>query len=303
MTKYIIDTDPGVDDAIAILLAHQLDLPLLGLTLLAGNVDLDQAKVNAFRLAKFLKRRFPIYLGSEGPLEGDLVTAGNIHGEDGLGNSHLPFDSYPEEGGAVDFLVQAAQDHEDLCIFALGPLTNIARALAKNPQAFKKTQLILMGGAYKVKGNTSAYAEFNFFVDPLAAETVLSTFPGHISVVPLDVTSQCVFSMKDIQVIAGKETRMGDLLTKICRLYMDAYLREEGIHGCYINDPMTILLDQRPDLFAYEEARIGVVTQGEKAGQVIPYQGDGREKIQVFTQVDSERLMDFFRDCMSREVL
>ena len=302
MTKFIIDTDPGVDDAIALVLAQQEAYPILGLSLVAGNVHLETAKTNVFRLAKFLRRKFPIYLGSPGPITRPLETAGEIHGQDGLGESNLPYEDYPVSGEAVDFLIRSAQEEEDLCIFALGPLTNLALALRKNPQAFEGSRLIIMGGAYQVKGNTSDLAEFNFYVDPEAADEVLRNFPGDLDLVPLDLTSQCIFSKREIAKIAKANPAMGNFLESITRLYMEAYAREEGIEGCYINDPMTLLVYERPDLFSYERLAFRVSCQEESRGQLLRRKDQGAKTLRIYHKLKEKEVLDYLVEAMSRKL-
>ena len=157
----------GIDDSIAIMLAAKLkEYKILGISLVSGNVHIEKGRKNILRLSKFLNRDFKIYMGSEAPLIKDFINAEDTHGEDGLGETYLDFDEKEVDGDAIDFLIQEARKG-NLTIFALGPLTNIARALKRDRDAFLDTRIIIMGGNFKSHGNMSPVAEFNFYVDKI----------------------------------------------------------------------------------------------------------------------------------------
>ena len=220
MKKIIIDADPGIDDSLAIILANNVEeYEILGISLVSGNVHIEKGRKNILRLSKFLNRDFKIYMGSEAPLSKDFINAEDTHGEDGLGETYLPFDEKEVDGDAIDFLIQEARK-ENLTIFALGPLTNIARALKRDRDAFLDTRIIIMGGNFKSHGNMSPVAEFNFYVDPDAADYVIKNAPRKVEIMPLDVTRKFVLTPSILSYMKRLNPTMGNFIEKITEFYM-----------------------------------------------------------------------------------
>ncbi|MEG0950731.1 MAG: nucleoside hydrolase, partial [Niameybacter sp.] len=174
--KVIIDCDPGIDDALALLLAIKSEeLEVVGITVCSGNVPVRMGAKNALKvLALCGKTDIPVYVGEEVPLVRELVTAQDTHGEDGLGERFYEVleESKILEGG-VQYIVETLRSQDKVSIIALGPLTNIAKALMEDREAFAYLdEFISMGGAYRIHGNCSPVAEFNYWVDPHAADYV-----------------------------------------------------------------------------------------------------------------------------------
>ena len=216
MKKIIIDADPGIDDSIAIMLAAKLkEYEILGISLVSGNVHVEKGRKNVLRLMKFLQKDFKIYMGSEEPLCKEFINAEDTHGEDGLGETYLDYDEKENSGDAIDFLIDEAKKG-DLTIFALGPLTNIARAIERDRDAFKDTRIIVMGGNFRSHGNMSPVAEFNFYVDPEAADYVIKNAPRMIEIVPLDVTREFVLTPSILSYIKR-------LIASIAREFKELY--------------------------------------------------------------------------------
>ena len=192
-TSIIIDTDPGVDDAIALLLAMaSSELNILGITTVAGNVTQDLAYDNARKLVMLADRNIEVFRGCESPMVIPLKTASHIHGLGGLG--HYLAETLPSKDSlhAVDFIIQQCLENLEtpITICTLGPLTNLAMALVKCPEIKAGIkQVICMAGALDVAGNISPAAEFNIYVDPHAAHVVLSAELDLI-MIPLDVTNK-----------------------------------------------------------------------------------------------------------------
>ncbi len=171
--KVIIDCDPGIDDALAIILAlKSKEIEVIGITTVSGNVESLQGAKNALKVLKLLGRLdIPVYLGESKPIKRELVTAQDTHGEDGLGETFLEEVSseYIRENG-VDFILNTLKNQENVSIIALGPLTNLCRAIEKDSETFHRVkEIVSMGGAYKSHGNCSPVAEFNYWVDPHGA--------------------------------------------------------------------------------------------------------------------------------------
>lgn len=269
MKKIIIDADPGIDDSIAIMLAGMVkEYKILGISLVSGNVHVEKGRKNVLRLMKFLHEDFKIYIGSEEPLCKEFINAEDTHGQDGLGETYLDYDEKEVDGDAIDFLIEEARKG-DLTIFALGPLTNLARALKKDREAFKDTRIIVMGGNFRSYGNMSPVAEFNFYVDPEAANYVIKKAPKKIEIVPLDVTREFVLTPSILSYIKRLNLEVGNFLEKITNFYMDFHWEYEKIIGSVINDPLTILLERNPDLFLGRIYHAECVCDGPARGMLM----------------------------------
>ena len=178
--KLIIDTDPGTDDAVAILiaLAHFTDDELLGITTVAGNVDLQQATQNALYTVELCNKCIPVYKGSSGPIKRILETSKFFHGKDGLGDTgpYIPKLKEQKENAINKIVSLINSNPNEIEIIAIGPLTNIAKVFDKDPSTINKLKsLYIMGGIGEGKGNITHHAEFNFWVDPDAADVVLNS--------------------------------------------------------------------------------------------------------------------------------
>src|SRR5690606_13582303 len=211
--KIIIDTDPGQDDAIAILLALAAEdrLETLGVCSVAGNVPVAQTTANVLRIMDAATRRAPVYKGAEGPLIVDLATAEFVCGPDGMDGSGLPdAASKAEEGHAVDFIIRTLRAAEDasITLCPLGPLTNIALALRLAPDIKPKIRrIVLMGGAMNL-GNITPAAEFNFYVDPQAAGVVFSSGVPLV-MIGLNVTLKAICTHEQIARFKTFDTAVG----------------------------------------------------------------------------------------------
>ena len=196
--KIIIDTDPGQDDAVAILLAlaSPEEIEVLGITAVAGNVPLDLTKKNARIVCELAqKTEIKVFAGCDTPMQRPLVTAEHVHGKTGLDGPTLPDPEMPlQKQHAVDFIIETVRTNEagTITLCPLGPLTNIATAIEKAPDIKEKIQeIVLMGGAYFEVGNITPTAEFNIYVDPEAAEIVFQS-NIKITVLPLDITHKAL---------------------------------------------------------------------------------------------------------------
>jgi purine nucleosidase len=298
--KVIIDCDPGIDDSLAIMMALKSEeLDVRGITIVSGNVHGKKGAENALKVLKALDRLdIPVYIGSCDPLKRELITAEDTHGSDGLGESFLPMvDEVRYKEGAVDFILETLKS-KDVTVIALGPLTNIAKALEKDEEGINNMkELVLMGGAFKSFGNCSQVAEFNFWVDPHAAEKVFKELNKRIIMVGLDVTRQCVLTPNYIEMIKQFNEPLGDLIINITRFYIDFHWAQERTLGCVINDPLAIAYFINPELCSGNEYYVDIVTEGKAIGMSLVDEGNFYRKKSnclVLTEVNSKDFMKMF---------
>lgn len=299
--KVIIDCDPGIDDSLAIMLAlNSEELDVLGITIVSGNVHGEKGAKNALKILKRLDRLdVDVYIGEVNPIKRELITAEDTHGEDGLGETFLEEVtevSYKE--GAVDFIIESLKSEEDVSIIALGPLTNIAKAIDKDKEAMNNLkELVLMGGAFKSHGNCSQVAEFNFWVDPHAVEKVFNELNRNITMVGLDVTREVVLTPNYIEMIKQFNEPLGDLIVDITRFYVDFHWMQERTLGCVINDPLAVAYFIDRSICSGEEYYVDVVTEGKAIGMSLVDEGNFYRKdpnCLVLREVDSKKFMRMF---------
>ncbi|SMO52059.1 nucleoside hydrolase [Paracoccus laeviglucosivorans] len=265
--KIIIDTDPGQDDAVAILLAlASPELEVLALTAVAGNVPLDLTQRNARIISQIAGRTdLPVYAGCDRPLARPLVTAEHVHGKSGLDGIELFEPEMPlASGHAVDFIIDTLRREPagTVTLVPIGPLTNIATAFQRAPDIVPRVQeIVLMGGAYFEVGNITPAAEFNIYVDPEAAKLVFAS-GAPLTVVPLDVTHKALTNRDWIETMraSGPIGRAVASWTD----FFERYDREKyGSQGAPLHDPCTIGWLLRPELFSGRHINVEIETQGE----------------------------------------
>ena len=243
MRKIIIDCDPGIDDALAIMLAvNSPELEIVAITTVSGNVPSDMGAVNAKKVLRQLNRLdIPVYIGEDAPLREEYIDARDTHGMDGLGESFLPEVSGEcEKLSAVDFLTEILE-REKISIIALGPMTNLAKVFSKKPELIRNVEeLVSMGGNFRSHGNCSPVAEYNYWCDPDAAAIVYDLFEKEgniIHMIGLDVTREIVLTPNRLEYMCRLDKENGEFIRKITGFYMDFHWVQEGIIGCVINDP------------------------------------------------------------------
>lgn len=271
--KVIIDCDPGIDDALALLYAlNSKELEIIGITIVCGNVPTALGAQNALKVLKRMERLdIPVYLGEEKPLRREFISAQDTHGLDGLGETNFPevTEVRPQEK-AVDFIIKTLETHEDVLIIALGPLTNIANALMKRPNAFMNlSELVSMGGNYRSFGNCSPVAEYNYWCDPDAAQYVYENLTKKISMVGLDVTRKIVLTPNLISYMKRLNPEVGTFVEDITGFYHDFHWTYEHLIGCVINDPLAVAYAIDRSLCEGFEAYTTVETEGLSIGQSI----------------------------------
>ncbi|MFC3528358.1 nucleoside hydrolase [Paracoccus mangrovi] len=265
--KIIIDTDPGQDDAVAILLAlASPELEVLGLSVVAGNVPLAHTERNARAICELAGRAdLPVHAGCDAPLSRPLVTAEHVHGKTGLDGVTLPEPVMPlAPGHAVDFLIETLRREPagTVTLVPIGPLTNIATAFQRAPDIVARVQdIVLMGGAYFEVGNITPAAEFNIYVDPEAARIVLAS-GAPMTMMPLDVTHKALTSRSWVEGMRAMG-RIGQAVASWTDFF-ERYDREKyGSEGAPLHDPCTIAWLIEPGLFAGRHINVEIETKGE----------------------------------------
>ncbi len=261
----IIDTDPGQDDAVAILLAlASPEIRVLGITAVAGNVPLSLTQLNARKICELAGRRdVPVFAGCDAPMRRALVTAEHVHGSSGLDGADLPAPTMPlQERHAVDFIIDSLRERPagSVTLCALGPLTNIATAFARAPDIVGRVQrVVLMGGAYFEVGNITPTAEFNIHVDPEAAEIVLKS-GAEIVMMPLDVTHQVLTTRARLQALRDIGNRVGQTVAALTGFFERFDKQKYGSDGAPLHDPCVIAWLLEPGLFKGRHVNVEIET-------------------------------------------
>lgn len=294
--KAIIDTDPGVDDAMAIFYAAACpEIELIGLTSVYGNIPVEMGTRNALHLVEMLGRPIPVAQGLARPLRGRPWKPVHwIHGEEGFGAAPAPAPrGRAVDSPAVDFLIEQARRHKgELVVFPIGPLTNIAAAIERDPEFAKNVaRIVIMGGVVHARGNVTPFAEANIYNDPDAAQIVLNS-GAETLLVGLDVTDRTSVTKENFATLAKRAPKFGGFLATISDFYIDVYLGRGAI-GCSLHDPATVIAALRPELFKIEEGDVEVGLDGEKLGQTV-LKPRSRQKTSVCVEADYDQVVKVF---------
>ncbi|MEO1066768.1 MAG: nucleoside hydrolase [Pseudomonadota bacterium] len=296
--KIIIDTDPGIDDAMAIAFALlNPDIELLGLTSAFGNVTIDVATRNALALVEMAEMECPVARGAGAPLvQEPHPVADFVHGAEGFGTVEAMMPQREEDPRpAHEFIcdqVNAAPGDVVLC--PVGPLTNLALALRHDPGIAKKVKAVhVMGASLKEGGNATEFAEANIWQDPHAAEIVLAA-DWDVRLIGLDVTHRVTCHTPDFESLAEAAPILGGFLNEAVQFYFDFHEKVDGFHGCYMHDPTAVISIIRPDLFSFDEAPVGVIVEGERAGETVLGHGSSGRPAKWASKVDVAAVKDVF---------
>ena len=311
--RILIDCDPGIDDVLAMMFALvSPELEIAGITTVCGNVPAALGAENALRILKRAGRlHIPVYVGEEKPLRREYVSAQDTHGMDGLGETFMePVQEIRPRKGAVDFLLETLRaeagqpegaERAPLSVLALGPMTNLARALEKDPEAFAfADQVVSMGGSFRSHGNCSPTAEYNYWCDPDAAAFCyqrLGELGKPIHMVGLDVTRKIVLTPNVLEYMKQLDGELGGFIQQITRFYFDFHWKQEGVIGCVINDPLAAAYLADETLCGGFDAYTAIETEGICLGQSVVDSMDFWKKkpnSRVLTQVDPLRFMTMF---------
>ena len=267
--KIIIDTDPGQDDAVAILLAiaSPEEIDLLGVTAVAGNVPLPLTQKNARIVCELAGRPdIKVFEGCDAPLSRKLVTAEHVHGKTGLDGPVMPDPTMPlQDQHAVDFIIDTlrAEPAGTVTICPIGPLTNVAAAFEKAPDIIEKVQeIVLMGGAYFEVGNITPAAEFNIYVDPEAAAIVFKSGVP-ITMMPLDVTHKALTNKARVDAFRNMGTKVGTMVAEWTDFFERFDKEKYGSEGAPLHDPCTIAYLIKPELFSGRHINVEIETTSD----------------------------------------
>jgi purine nucleosidase len=264
--RILVDTDPGIDDALAILLAlASPEVELEGVSVVHGNCSVEQALSNALGVLELAQGSdIPVARGFALPLVQPSLLALETHGDAGIGYARLPAPTArPVAEHSVEFLIEKIMSAPgEITLVCIGPLTNVAIALRKEPGIINAVKdVIIMGGAIRHQGNASPLAEFNVYVDPHAAHMVYhSGMP--ITLVPLDVTYQCILTHADVERLQRLESPISRFIADSTRFYMEYHDEYQQIDGCIINDPLALALTFAPEVCDYETHFVDVDISG-----------------------------------------
>lgn len=307
--RVIIDTDPGQDDAVAIMLAlASPELEVLAITAVAGNVPLALTEKNARKICELAGRpQTRVFAGASRPIMRSLVTAEEVHGKTGLDGPELPEPAMPlAEGHAVDFLVETliGMPEGAVTLCTLGPLTNIALALLREPRiAGRVGEIVMMGGGFFEGGNVTPAAEFNIHVDPHAADIVFrSGIP--IVMMPLDVTHKALTTRKRVAAFRDLGTKPAVATAEMLDFFERFDERKYGTDGGPLHDPCVIAYLLRSELFAGRHCNVAVETASEltMGMTVVDWWGvTGRPKNAiVMRDIDADGFFDLLVERLGR---
>lgn len=305
----IIDTDPGQDDAVAVLMAlASPELEVLGITTVAGNVPQPLVTTNALKLCELVGRTdIGVFMGADRPLERELYTAEYVHGPTGIDGADLPPPVTSAAGkDAVDFIVEAclAAGEHGITLCPVGPLTNIASAIAREPTIVPKIrEIVLMGGGFFEGGNTTPVAEFNIYVDPDAAAIVFNC-GAPITMLPLDVTHKALVLPADLDRIRDIGTPVSDAVAGMLDFYERHDIEKYGIAGAPLHDPCVIAYLIDPSLFSGKNCRVEIETDSELTiGQtVVDWWGvtGSPPNVEVVSDIDRQGFIDLVVERIAR---
>jgi inosine-uridine nucleoside N-ribohydrolase len=293
--KMIIDTDPGIDDALAILYAAaHPDIELLGLTTVFGNVTVEQATRNALFLLERAGLDIPVAEGAAHPLrQVPSDPSHHVHGPEGFGNVvEITTSRSKISEDAASFLVRMAREHSgDLTLCPIGPITNIAAAIALDPDFVSHLAgIVFMGGALDVPGNITPYAEANTYHDQHALDIILQS-GAPIRMIGLDVTNQVLLDADDFAHLAKINSAHGAFLQDISHFYLEFY-RSVGKNGCGLHDPLTIMSAVMPDLLGTISTPLEVTLDGPESGAT--RRAENRPPVDVAVRCDPEQAKALF---------
>ena len=260
--KLVLDCDPGLDDAVAILVAaHYADL--IGITTVAGNVGINRTTRNALVVAQLAGLDVPVHRGAAQPLAGAAVDGSRIHGQTGLGNAVLPeLDRAEASADAVAYICDTARSVDDLHLLAIGPLTNVAIALQRDPDLREHlASLTIMGGGAHI-GNITPVAEFNIWADPEAAAVVFEK-AAPVTMVGLDVTNKVVFGAEETTRMRAAGTPAAELAADVTDFLRDRFRRYVGQSVVPLHDATAVIAATHPHLFGRSRHPVAVEVRGE----------------------------------------
>jgi inosine-uridine nucleoside N-ribohydrolase len=281
MTRIILDTDPGHDDAIALLLAlASPELEILGITTVSGNQTLEKTTANALKILEFVERTdVPVHAGAPRPLVREQWAAAYVHGESGLDGPDLQDPkTEPRKSHAIDFIAAQVEEHDGVVLVPVGPLTYIGLLLAKDPEIESRfARVVLLGGAI-AEGNVTPAAEFNVWADPEAAHRVF-TSGIDVTMVGLDVTHKALLLPEKVDELR-RTGRVGSLVAKLYDFYHERHVRMYGWEGSPVHDALAVAHVIRDDFVETEHRHVQV--------DIGPEPGRGRTYVDLWKRTGKE---------------
>ena len=292
--KYIIDTDPGIDDAIAIMLGVRNNLDIIGFTMASGNIPLEKSINNLKVIEDFLKINIPIFKGKQ--IISPNFNAQYAHGIDGLGYAVFPINKHRtiEKTYAENFIVKMSKKYQDdLTVVCLGPMTNLASALKKDKNLHKRLKhVVIMGTSYN---NENPYLEFNVKIDPKAAQTVLSSGIEDIKVITHEIGINSFIEKDYIKSLVNSNDLVSRFVFNIAQKYLEFSYDYYQTPGIGTPDPTTIAAIIDPSIISYTRADIKIITSGPNIGQSNVILKD-TSNILISTSFDINKFRKLFKD-------
>ncbi len=302
MTKVVIDCDPGTDDLCAIVLAAQW-LDVVGLVSVSGNVPLQHTTRNALYAAQLARLDCPVVEGAAKPLSVEGQFASEVHGETGLGGAVLPrIETELSDESATDFLLRMSREHDDLWIIAIGPLTNIAHAIQADADFVGRIAGISIMGGSVGGGNTTAAAEFNFWVDPEAADVVLRS-GARMRVCGLNATHQVLLDESFVERVARLNPERLAPVQKVLSFMLEVGAKRTGEPLSPLHDPCSVAAVSHPHLFGFAERNMQIELQGSLTrGMSVVDERKGYKvrpaNVEIAYEVDGQAILDLMYDAI-----
>ncbi len=291
--KYIIDTDPGIDDAIGIVMAHLYKLDIIGYTLVSGNVKLESVERNIKILQDFMQTNTKMYTGRQGIYINK--TAEYAHGKYGLGDVLYPKSRLKiERMRAENFLIKASKKYKgNLTIICFGPLTNIANAIKKDKNFYKRVNLVIMAASYNPTALVP-YRDFNNVANPKAAKLVFETPFENIKVVTHDCGIKAIIDKEYINSLENSDKFLSKFISQVSQKYMEFNKIHYGIEGITAPDPLTVASIINKDVVTFEKAKIKIMLSKERRGESVVKLGAGN--ILISTDINLKLFEKVFKD-------
>lgn len=304
MPRIILDTDPGIDDALALLLAlASPEVQLEAVTTVSGNVDVEQTTRNALSLLTLAGRTdIPVARGCRYPLVRQPLYAAYVHGQNGLGEVTLPEPTIQPVGQhAIELIIERVlQSPGEITLVAIGPVTNLALALRREPRIAQAVrEVVIMGGALRVPGNTTPSAEFNVLADPHAAQMVLQAgWP--IRLVSLDTTMQTPLSRAQVDIFTQGGGKVKTFIKQMLAYYFDVFAPQYKVSALHMHDPLCLGVAFQPDFITWEPSYVDVELNGTLTlGETVAFfnrPNAPAPNVQASVGVDAERFVQLFLD-------
>jgi purine nucleosidase len=300
--KVILDTDPGIDDALAfILLKAMPEVELQAITVTHGNTSVEKCTTNTLKLVELLgMQNIPVAMGADQPLVKALSVAEETHGDTGLGHAILPQPTIRAiDQNAANLIIEIVNANPgEITILCIGPVTNLALALLKDPSLRKKIKnVVSMAGTIHYPGNATPSSEYNVFCDPESFDILLRSGID-LTIVPLDVTYQCLFTKEHVARLKGARADIETFIDRSTAFYMEFHAEYQGIQGCAINDPLAAAILIKPELVTFRDYYVDIELHGEFTTAKLSadhFSATGNPpNAKVAMEVNVEGFMDFF---------